>query len=95
MDAVGLDGEGDIRAGVDQESSSQVAVLSSQLGDDADGFSGERFQVARGQIFFAELDVVDTGACGFGNFFEEAAMAGGFVSGEGCAVGDVVEKAAG
>ncbi len=51
-------------------------------------------ELARQEIFFAELDVVDAGAGGFGDFFEEAATAGGFVSGEGGAVGDVVEEAA-
>jgi hypothetical protein len=40
------------------------------------------------------LDVVDSGAGGFLDFFQEEATAGEFVSGEGDAVGDVVEKAA-
>ena len=60
----------------------------------ADGFAGQGFQVAGGEIFFAELDVVDAGAGGFGDFFQEAATAGGFVAGECGAVGDVVEEAA-
>jgi hypothetical protein len=65
------------------------------LGDDFDCFSGEQFQVAGGKIFFAELDVVDTGAGGFSDFFEEAPTTGGFVSGECGAVGDVVKEAFG
>ena len=94
MDAVGADRQGYVGSGIDQESSSQFSVLSFQLGNDFDGFVGQRFQIAGGEISFAELDVVDAGAGGFGDFFEEAATAGGFVSREGCAVGDVVEKAA-
>jgi hypothetical protein len=94
MDAVGFDCQGYVGAGVDQESSSQFSVLSFRLGHDTDGFSREAFQIAYGKISFAELDVVDAGAGGFGDFFEEAATAGGFVSGERRAVGDVVEKAA-
>ena len=43
-------------------------------------------------MFFAELDVVDAGACGFGDFGEKTAAAGGLVAGEGGAVGDVVEE---
>ena len=94
MDAVGLDRQCDIGAGVDQESGSQFSVLSFQLCDDADGFSGQQFQIARGKIFFAELDVVDAGAGGFADFFQKTATARRFVPGEGGAVGDVVEKAA-
>ena len=66
-----------------------------RFADCAYRLSCQRFQVASGEIFFAELDVVDAGAGGFGDFFEEAATAGGFVGCEGGAVGDVVEKAAG
>ena len=40
------------------------------------------FQGSDGEIFFAELDVVDTGSGGFGDFVEEEAAAGCFVSGE-------------
>ena len=53
---------------------------------------GQRFQIAGGEIFFAELDVVDALACGFGDFLQEAEAAGGFVAGEGGSVGDVVEE---
>ena len=63
------------------------------LADCAHGFLGQRFQFARGKIFFAELDVVDAGAGGFADFFQEAATARGFIAGECGAVGDVVEKA--
>jgi hypothetical protein len=64
------------------------------LGDDSGGFSGQRLQVPAGEILFAELYEVNMGAGGFGDFFQEAATAGEFVSGKSGTVGDVVEKAA-
>src|ERR1700730_6965840 len=59
MDAVGLDSKGNISAGVDEQSSSQFSVLSSQLRtfvDDAHHLSRQGFQFARGEIFFPKLD---------------------------------------
>ncbi len=94
MNAVGGGGQGDVGAGVDEESSSQFPVLSSQFEDDAHGFTGQRFQFAGREVFFAELDVVDTVTCGFGDFVEETLAAGGLVAGEGATVGNVVEQAA-
>ena len=55
-------------------------------------FAGQGFEVASGEIFFAELDVIDSSGCGFMDFFEETTVAGGFVCGERGAVGDVVQK---
>jgi hypothetical protein len=52
-------------------------------------------QLARGEIFFAELDVIDSGACGFDDFFEEAGSACVFIFRECGAVGDVVEETVG
>ena len=83
VDAVGSDGQGDVSAGVDEEGGSQLAVLSSQLGDNAHRLRRQGFQVARGEIFFPELDVVDAGAGGLGDFFQYVAMTRGFVGGEG------------
>jgi hypothetical protein len=40
------------------------------------------------------LDVVDACADGFGDFFQQAALAGRFIALKGVAVGDVVEQAA-
>ena len=60
--------------------------------DYAGSFSRQRFQIARGQIFFAELNVVDSGAGSLGDLFQETEAASGFVCGERGAVGDVVEK---
>jgi hypothetical protein len=59
--------------------------------DELRGFAGQCFEVAGGEIFFAELDVVDMLACGFGDFVEEANAAGSLVAWEGGTVGDVVE----
>jgi len=72
-------------------------VISGQFvfsADDLHGFAGQGFEIAGGEIFFAELDVVDVGTGGFGDFIEEQAAAGGFVAGEGFAIGDVVEEQA-
>ncbi len=71
---------------------SGVRVLASRIAWTASRASDSSSRV--GQIFFAELDVVDSGAGGFGDFLEETATARGFVCGEGGAVGDAVEKAA-
>ncbi|MGB6811261.1 MAG: hypothetical protein WBE23_00095 [Candidatus Sulfotelmatobacter sp.] len=46
------------------------AVLSSQPKKNADCFASQRFQVVGGEIFFAELDVVDTLTGGFCDFVE-------------------------
>jgi hypothetical protein len=94
VDAIGSDCQRNIGAGVDEQGGFQFSVLSSQFGHDSCCFSGQGLQIASGKIFFAELDVVDAGAGGFLDFFQEAATAGEFVSGERGAVGDVIEKAA-
>ena len=91
MDAVGSGGEGDVGAGVDEEGGFQFAVLSSQFADDGHRFAGQAFEVAGGEIFFTELDVVDVVGCGFGDFVQEEALAGEFAAGEGPAISDVVE----
>jgi hypothetical protein len=94
VDSVGFDRKGDIGAGVDKESSFLSSVLSSQLGHDSDGISGQRFQIAGEEILFAELNVIDSGADGLGDFFQEAKATRGFVSRESSSVGDVVEAPA-
>jgi hypothetical protein len=94
MDTVGSSGEGNVRTGVDQESGSQSPVLSSQFLDRGCGLPGKPFQLARRQIFFAELDVVDSRAGGFRDFLKKVSTSGRLVSGKRGAVGDVVEKAA-
>jgi len=57
-------------------------------------FVREGFEFMRGEIFFAELDVVHPGVNRFGDFFEQTTAAGGLVCGECSAVGNVVENAA-
>ena len=51
MDAVGPGSEGYVGTRVDQEISSQFAVLGSELRENAHGFAREGFQFARGEIF--------------------------------------------
>ena len=92
MDAANSDRKRDVGARVDQQDSSQFPVLGFQSRDDVCGFAGERFQIARGQIFFAELDIVDVGAGGLGDFLQELVAAGWFIAIEGAAIGDVVEE---
>src|SRR5208337_87312 len=97
MDAAGFDCQGYVGAGIDEESSSRFPVLSSQrerFVDDADCFPRQGFEFARGEIFFAELDIVDGGVGRFGDLLKKAATAGGFVCCERSAIGDVVEQAA-
>jgi hypothetical protein len=94
VNAGGICGDGYVGAGVDEEGSGQVRVFSSPFLDYAHRFAGQGFKVADGKIFFAELDVVEVGAGGFGDLVEEMASAGAFVSGEGGAVGDVVKEGA-
>src|SRR5580765_4040655 len=94
VNAVSVGGDGDVSAGIDQQSSLQFSFLSPQLIEDADRFVRQRFQFSSREIFFAELDVVDASSSGFGEFLDEKVSAGGFVGGEGGAIGDVVEKSA-
>ena len=70
-------------------------VLSSQVRDDSSGFSGQRLQVPAGEIFFANLDVVNAGSGGFRDFFQEAVLARKLIPWERGAVGNVVKEAAG
>jgi hypothetical protein len=58
------------------------------------GLSAELFEFARAQVFFAELDVVDPGPRGLGDFGEQGAAAGAFVAVKLASVGDVVKQTA-
>ncbi len=60
MHAVGSAGEGNVGAGVYQNTSIQFVVLCSQLDD----FTGQDFEVVGGEVFFAQLDVVHAAAGG-------------------------------
>ena len=94
MDSVSLGGQSNVGAGVDQQSGSSRSVIFLHLGQDVEGFASQRFQVARGEIFFPQLDVVNPGLSGFGNFCQQETAARGFVFGKRFAVGDVVEERA-
>src|SRR5882672_790013 len=45
-----------------------------------------------GEVFLAELDVVDPGSGGFADFFEQMRTAGSLMAGELGAIGDVAEQ---
>ena len=94
VNAVGLGGERYVWARVDQELGSPFSVGSADLGEYIHGFSGQGFEIARAEIFLPQLDVFDCGAGGFPNFLQQAFTTGGFVTGKGRAVSNVVEKAA-
>ena len=87
MDAVGARGKRDVGPRVDEEPGGQRVVANA-----SHGVASEEFESPGGKILFAELNVVDAGACGFGDAQQELAAARLFVAGEGVAVGDVVEQ---
>jgi len=89
MNSVGVHGQSNVSAGVDEQPGSPVLVLSSQL---VDGFARESFQLAGSQIFFAQLNEIDAAARSFVHFVDELPVARHFASGELRAVGDVVEE---
>jgi len=94
MNAVGSSGDGDVGARVDEEAGSQFPVLSSQCGffaNDIYSLLGQDFQFLCAQILFAQLDVVNPSAGGFGDFVEKPEAARRFIAGELRAVGDVVK----
>ena len=92
VNAVSGGGDCYVGAGVEQEGSSQFSVLSSHPKKNAHGFASQRFQIAGGEIFFAELDVVDAFAGGFGDFVQEANAPSWLIAGECGVVGDVVQE---
>ena len=95
MHSVDSAGERYVSAGVDEESRGQLPGARGQFAGFSyglDRLAGQRFQFSRWEAFFAELDVVDSGAGGFGDFLEETVTAGRFVCGQCCAVGDVVQE---
>ncbi len=93
VDAIGLDRQRDVGAGIDEESRRRFAFAT--FPDRAYRFAGERFEFARRKIFFAKLDVVDSSAGRFTDFSQEAATARRLIAGKRGALGDVVQKASG
>ena len=100
VDAVGVGGQGYVGAGVDEEASTGAYVFFSvggcgwQGAQGGYGFCRQRFEIAGAQIFFAELDVVDSGVGCFGDLLEQSAATFLFVAAKLGTVGDVVELAA-
>src|ERR1035437_5927574 len=89
MNAVGSRGKRDVRAGVNEETRRWRILAHSR-----DHFPCQSFQFPRAQIFFAELDVVDMGTRGLGDFGEQGSAAGAFVAAKLASVGDVIEQTA-
>ena len=77
MDTIGLNGQGDIGAGVNKKSSRRLRITArkSCLPDCAYYFFSQQLQIARGQVFLAQLNVVDACTRGFGDFFNEPSTA--------------------
>jgi len=96
MDAVGSCGERDVGAGINEESSPQFRTSSqwSAVAHGREGVASQHFQFSHAQIFFAELDVVDSGTRGFGDFGEQGPAASAFVATKLASVGDVIEQTA-
>jgi len=94
MNSFGSNCESDVGAGVNEKSSSELWLLFPQSVEDRDCVAGKTFEIARAQIFFAKLDVIDAGSSRFGDFVEQTLAPGRLISGESRAVRDVVEKAA-
>lgn len=88
MHTVGSAGEGNVCAGVYQNTSIQFVVLCFQLDD----FVGQGFEVVGGEVFFAQLDVVHAAASRLGDGCEQLRAAEIFVTRELRTVGDVVEE---
>lgn len=65
MNAVGAGRESDVGSGIDQKASYRLLLTlrCSCLVNGANGIRSEFFQLSRAQILFAELNVVDAGAC--------------------------------
>jgi len=57
-----------------------------------DCLAGENFEIASGEVFLSQLDVVDAAASSFGNGCEQSRAASGFVTSELRTIGDVVKK---
>jgi hypothetical protein len=85
MDAIGVHGQRNVGAGVNEQASSefsivpQIPVLSLQrcvIAYGGKGVSRHRFQFSGAQISFAKLDVVEAGPRGFGNLGEQVAATG-------------------
>jgi hypothetical protein len=91
--AIGPGRESNVSAGIDEESSSQFPVLSSQLRKDVDRVARELLKFPGGEIFFAKLDEIDSGATSFTDLGEHCATPLLLISRKLAAIRDVVEQA--
>ena len=94
MDSIGAGRQGNIGARVDEEggrSSIPDCRLPSRS-NYSHRLSCQRFQFAYGQIFFAQLNVVDARPRSLANFFQQTPSARRFIRGEGRPIGDVIEQ---
>ena len=87
MNAVGIAGERDVGAAVDEQ-----PRLRRGAANCVDGLAREDFQLASGEVLLAKLDVVHACSGRLGNAAEKRAALLGVGAGTGTAVGDVVEQ---
>jgi len=86
VEAGGAGGEGDVGAGVDEQAGAGAGG-----GDDFDKSAGERSEFGCGEVFFAELDELDSLLCPTADEADEREAAGGLVAGK---LGTVRNRAA-
>jgi hypothetical protein len=91
--SVGAHCQRDVRAGIDEKNSSRFPVLGSQrLANGANRRARKRFQLPRGKVLLAQLDVIHAASGSFPNLFEQEAPAIRLIAGELRAIGNVVQK---
>jgi hypothetical protein len=94
MNAIRLDRHCYIEARVYEERSFQFLVFSPDLPKDVYSFASQVLQVTGMQILLAQLNIVDAGASGFRDLFQQAATAREFIARKSGAIGDVIKIAA-
>ena len=92
VDTIGSDSQGYVEAGIDEQASAVSRRSQCRRAQDSHGFQGDDPKFACAQVFFAELDVVDRGLAGFGDFLQQVLAAVQFVPGKLRAIGDVAEQ---
>ena len=89
MHSVGADCQCHIAAGIDQQAS--FAVRSANLFERC---LRQSLKISCRQVFFAQLDEIDSRSGGFRNAIQQSRGAIAFAAGKLRAIGDVVEKQA-
>lgn len=92
MHAIGGNGECDIGAGVEQKPSAMSGWDTVSVADGFHGLGCQSFELPRGQIFLAQLDVVHPEGGGFGDLVDQAAAPLALIAGKLPAVRDVVQQ---